>query len=111
MENPPPVETAVSVRLNAPNDVINGTTEKSPDPAPEVSVSVPVTVIDVLRLVPFSVTETPAKGRDPLISFACNRIVQAVIVASRKKKRRIEARRLMVDTSSRVGYAVRSQTA
>jgi hypothetical protein len=86
MEKPPPFETVVSVRRNGPNDVIIGTLEKSPNPAPEVSELIPVTVVAARRLRLFSVTETPANGMDSLIcmdslsSFAGRRVVHTVIV-------------------------------
>jgi hypothetical protein len=110
MEKPPPLETVVSVRLNAPNGVSGSTIEKSPDPRPEVTDSRAVNTVDVKRVVEFSLAEIATKGKDPLIALACKTVVQIVIVASRNR-RRVEVRRLMVKTSSRVGYAIRYQTA
>jgi hypothetical protein len=95
MEKPPPVPTVVSVRLYPPNDVPTGTIAKSPFPALEVTESVAVNVVDVMRFVEFSATPSPAKGIDPLISSACKTVVQILIVASRNR-RRVEFRRLIV---------------
>ena len=86
MEKPPPVETAVTVRLNGPNDVPNGIIEKSSAAVPEVSVVVPENVVAVSRLPPpMSETEISTKGICPLISLACNIAVQAVITAKKNK--------------------------
>jgi hypothetical protein len=94
-EKPPPVEIIVSSRLNGPKCVVIGTIEKSPSPAPEVCESRAMNIVDVRSVVRFSVTEKPAKGRDPLSKSACKTVVQILIVASRNK-RRVETRRLMV---------------
>jgi len=96
MEKPPPIGTVVSVRVNGPKSVVIGTIEKSPFPTLEVCESATVNVVDVLRLVTFSATLNPAKGRDPLSKSACKTVVQIVIVASRNR-RRIEGRRLMLN--------------
>jgi hypothetical protein len=54
MENPPPVETVVSVRVNGPNGVPNATLNgaKSPVPKPEVIVPTALKVVAVLRFSP-----------------------------------------------------------
>src|SRR6516165_2940956 len=96
MEKPPPPEIEAIIRVNPLNGVIADTIEKSPFPVLEVSESVPVNIVDVVRSAPFWVTLNSAKGKDPVIALACKTVVQIVIVASRNS-RRVKVRRLMVN--------------
>ena len=87
MEKPPPPEIEAIIRVNPLNGVIADTIEKSPFPVLEVSESVPVNIVDVVRSAPFWVTLNSAKGKDPVIALACKTVVQIVIVASRNRRR------------------------
>jgi len=87
MVKPPPLEIEAIIRVNPLNGVIADIIEKSPFPVLEVSESVPVNIVDVVRSALFWVTLNSAKGKDPVIALACKTVVQIVIVASRNRRR------------------------
>src|SRR3974390_2336938 len=71
MENPPPVESVLVVRVNPPKSVTwIGIPEKSPVPVPEVIEFASDRMAALFRVTPSMDTLIPAMGNDPTIKSA-----------------------------------------